>query len=524
MKLRSAISELWLTIKWFIHSYVVWFYSCLGSLRKRRDHTEPIHVESLAQTIRERPTGSRIKVIRAQRNAPSNSIRHSYQEGTYRVNLGAANQILNIDTLSKTVTCEPGVTMEQLIDALLPYHLVPAVVPEFKALTVGGVLAGAGLESSSFRHGQFGDALIKATYILSNGQIITCSPTKDADLFYGALGACGTFGLLISATFSVLSTKFDCFVCCNYFRTNQPVESLSSLYSEDYVDAIVYSGYTVIITGDRIGRQSLPTTGKIQTFSKPWDPWYYEHAKTIHDHTHLSVIKEYVPLKDYLFRYDRGAFWMGRYPLNPLQDIAPYFPTFMRTFVNYFPFGGSNIISRTLLAPVFTTSSLYTRLHASPISMIADTLLIQDVYIPISKAKQFLTFVKSRKFLSEHGSVIEPIWLCPIRSTQTPQKMSPHFAHHHSRNTDNVSFINFGLWTHQLSWQPETSHARNAVKILEREVQRLGGRKMLYSLSYYSQREWSNIYDIQWYQEMKKRWDPDYTWGNLYNKLVDHNQ
>ena len=66
----------------------------------------------------------------------------------------------------------------------------PAVVPEFKSLTVGGVLSGAGLESSSFRYGQFGDLLIEATYILSNGQIIICSPTENSDLFYGALNSC----------------------------------------------------------------------------------------------------------------------------------------------------------------------------------------------------------------------------------------------------------------------------------------------------------------------------------------------
>ncbi|CAF3533287.1 unnamed protein product [Rotaria socialis] len=54
-------------------------------------------------------------------------------------------------------------------DELLPYNLVPVVVPELKSLTVGRVLAGTGLESSSFLYGQFGDSLIEATYILSDG-------------------------------------------------------------------------------------------------------------------------------------------------------------------------------------------------------------------------------------------------------------------------------------------------------------------------------------------------------------------
>lgn len=244
------------------------------------------------------------------------------------------------------------------------------------------------------------------------------------------------------------------------------IENLSSLYCEDYIDAIVFSDYTIIITGDRVDRLSLPKTGKIQTFSKAFDPWYYEHVKTVHRNTDLPVITEYVPLNDYLFRYDRGAFWMGRYPLNPLQDIVPHLPRFIRSVMNFFPLGGYNTISRTLLSPIFTTSSLYERLHASPISVIADTLLIQDVCIPQSKSKQFLSFDKSGKLFMQDGGILEPIWLRRIRSTQTPQKMSPHF-YNNSRNVEDASFINFGLWTHQLSWQAETCQARNATKILE---------------------------------------------------------
>ncbi|CAF3590415.1 unnamed protein product [Rotaria sordida] len=426
------------------------------------------------------------------------------------INLGPANRIIAIDTLSKTVTCEPSVTMEELVDALLPYNLVPAVVPEFKWSTVGGILAGAGLESSSFRYGQFGDLLIEATYILSNGQIIICSPTKNSDLFYGALSACGTFGLLIQATLNVLEVKSDCFVRCNYFRTNQPMENLTSLLQHDYVDAIVFSDYTVIITGERIDKLKLPKTAKIQTFSKAWDPWYYQHIKAVHSKSNLTMITEYVPLKDYLFRYDRGAFWMGRYIINPLQDKVQCYPRNIRNLLNLFPFGGYNILSRTLLAPIITTSSLYKRLHASPMSTIAETLFFQDIYIPKSKAKEFLTFLQSGTFFMEDGGILEPIWLCPIRSTPTSQKLSPHFWKN-DRN-DDQSFIDFGLWTHQSNWQIGSCGVRHATKALEEEAMRLGGRKMLYAHSYYSRDQWSSIYDVEWYKEMKRKWDPDYAW------------
>ncbi|CAF3524309.1 unnamed protein product [Rotaria sp. Silwood1] len=287
MSIGSAAYELYLTITWFACAYISWICEHVLEIIKRQHQKESVNVEDVIQLIRERPTGSRIRILRNERKSPSNSIRRpplfspksavTNSESTHFISVGRANKILAIDTSSKTVICEPGVTMEELVDALLPYNLVPVVVPEFKALTVGGVLAGAGLESSSFRYGQFGDSLLEATYILSDGQIITCSPTKHSDLFYGALGACGTFALMISATLSLLDAQSDCFVQCKYFRTNQPIERLETLCHEDYIDAIVFSDYSVIITGERVEKRSLPKTATIQTFSKAWDPWYYQH-------------------------------------------------------------------------------------------------------------------------------------------------------------------------------------------------------------------------------------------------------
>lgn len=210
---------------------------------------------------------------------------------------------------------------------------------------------------------------------------------------------------------------------------------------------------------------------------------------------------------------------MGYYGFNPLEDNIQHFPLFIRKILNLIPFGGYNIVSRTILSPVLTTSSLYKCLHSFSISTIEDILLIQDIYIPISKAKKFLSFIQSKQLLMKDNQIIEPIWLCPIRGTDTPQMFSPHLIKNRENNDDSL-FINFGLWNHQHNWQEGYYYARNVTKLLEEKAKRLGGRKMLYSLSYYTKKEWENIYDIQWYKQMKIKWDPQYAWGDLYDKLV----
>ena len=48
------------------------------------------------------------------------------------------------------VRAQAKVTMEQLVQSTLPHGVIPAVVPELKAITVAGAIVGAALESSSF--------------------------------------------------------------------------------------------------------------------------------------------------------------------------------------------------------------------------------------------------------------------------------------------------------------------------------------------------------------------------------------
>ena len=44
---------------------------------------------------------------------------------------------------------------DDLLDYTLKYGYMPLVIPELRSITVGGVISGVGIESSSFKHGLF---------------------------------------------------------------------------------------------------------------------------------------------------------------------------------------------------------------------------------------------------------------------------------------------------------------------------------------------------------------------------------
>lgn len=82
----------------------------------------------------------------------------------------------------------------------------------------------------------------------------------------------------------------------------------------DYVDGTVYSRSTaVVMTG--VLTDEKPISADVQTFSRSWDPWFYMYVeeKVIPNHPGNGCeLVDYIPIRDYLFRYNWGGFWVGR--------------------------------------------------------------------------------------------------------------------------------------------------------------------------------------------------------------------
>ena len=58
-------------------------------------------------------------------------------------------------------------------------------------------------------------------------------------------------------------------------------------------------------------------------------------------------------------------------------------------------------------------------------------------------------------------------------------------------------------------------------RLIERKVRELGGMKSLYSNVYYTQEEFSEIFDLKAYRELKRKYDPQAELGDLYQKCVE---
>lgn len=112
--------------------------------------------------------------------------------------------ILEIDRQKQTVRCEPLATMGQISATLAKLGWTIAIVPELDDLTVGGLVMGTGVESSSHIYGLFQHICLSYELVLADGSVVTCSRDDNPDLFYAIPWSYGTLGFLTSVEIKII--------------------------------------------------------------------------------------------------------------------------------------------------------------------------------------------------------------------------------------------------------------------------------------------------------------------------------
>lgn len=114
--------------------------------------------------------------------------------------LTGLNRILQWDPGSGVVRCEAGVTLDQLWHKILPDGWWPPVVSGTMHTTLGGCLGANIHGKNNYRMGTIGEHVTEFTAILPTGAEVTCSPEKNADLFYSIISGLGMLGVITTVT------------------------------------------------------------------------------------------------------------------------------------------------------------------------------------------------------------------------------------------------------------------------------------------------------------------------------------
>ena len=124
----------------------------------------------------------------------------SLNGGGIVLDMSAMDKILEWDSGSGLVRCEPGVTLKQLWQCIEPAGWWPPVVSGTMKTTLGGCLAANIHGKNNFQKGTIGEHVVEFTALLPTGESIICTPKPNEDLFYAMIGGWGMLGVFTSIT------------------------------------------------------------------------------------------------------------------------------------------------------------------------------------------------------------------------------------------------------------------------------------------------------------------------------------
>lgn len=108
-----------------------------------------------------------------------------------------ADRILGFDPETGLLHVEAGVSLAELNRIFMPRGWFVPVSPGTKYVTVGGMVASDVHGKNHHRDGCFGAHVSRLRIRLASDDVVTCSPTENADLFYATIGGMGLLGHIL---------------------------------------------------------------------------------------------------------------------------------------------------------------------------------------------------------------------------------------------------------------------------------------------------------------------------------------
>jgi FAD/FMN-containing dehydrogenase len=395
--------------------------------------------------------------------------------------------VIFVDPQARTADVAGMTTYEHLVDATLPYGLMPLVVPQLRTITLGGAVSGLGIESTSFRSGLPHESVIEMDVFTGAGEVVTTRPGDELfDAFpnsYGSLGYATRLRIELEPIRSHVALRHVRFDDAGLLAKTIAMITEAGEYAGervDGVDGVAFEPGEYYLT---LARWSDHPGGGAASSDYTGQQIYYRSIQE----RETDLLTTY----DYLWRWDTDWFWCSG------------------------AFGAQNPRLRRLWPSRYRRSDVYYKMVGWDQRFhIADRLdkragrpqrerVIQDIEIPVDRLPEFLDW-----FEAEIG--MRPVWLCPLRLRDREWSTYPLKV--------GTTYVNVGFWG-TVHVGPDAARApRN--RAIEAKVLELGGAKGLYSEAFYDRETFDRLYDGEHLAAVKQKYDPDKRLTSLYDKAV----
>ena len=164
-------------------------------------------------------------------------------------------RILSFDTVNGVFECQSGLTLDKVLEVIVPKGWFLPVTPGTKFITVGGAVSSDVHGKNHHVDGSFSNHISEMDVMVANGSVITCSPSQNQDLFDATCGGMGLTGMIMRIKFRLKKIE------TSYVRQKQVkaanLEELIALFEKfkDYTYSMAW--IDCLTKGEHFGRGIL---------------------------------------------------------------------------------------------------------------------------------------------------------------------------------------------------------------------------------------------------------------------------
>jgi FAD/FMN-containing dehydrogenase len=263
--------------------------------------------------------------------------------GPRMLDMTALDAFLGFDEETGTLTVEAGVSLSEILTALVPRGWFLPVTPGTRFVTVGGAIASDIHGKNHHRDGSFSDHVTSFRLLVASGEVLEVSRSSHPELFRATCGGMGLTGVILEATFTMLRVSSrnvtetvvkapDLATALATFEENR-----ETAYSVAWIDLLASGpalGRSLVMLGEHATDGDLdvpPARVRATVPPLPFSPlnkasvaafnalYYHRVRQPVLEHT--------VPFEPYFYPLDKAADWnrlYGRHGLIQYQFVIPF--------------------------------------------------------------------------------------------------------------------------------------------------------------------------------------------------------
>ncbi len=463
-----------------------------------------------------------------------------YKKDSFKIKVSELNEIIEINRADKTAWIESNCKMEKITDILLSHGYILKMTPEFKNISMGGSFQGLGIETSSFKYGFTHHITQEIEIILPNGEVQRVKRDNDR-LFQCIAGSYNSIALVVALKMELIAMNPNQLIAVEYKLYNTKERFMDEIIEvcqsendtlNDFVEGLKLrdcSNKYVTCFGKIVSLQRSKylvrnKKRKILDMSTWYHMCWFAHICHMFDKNNRKTKKlEYIYIKDYLFRHDRGVFWntamktdeMSQKLFGPFCSQCLFGERASEHWLIRFLFGGfltctkSMILKRTKLKYRSEELTAYKR-HTHD-------------YGP--SATNTVAFLDNKLMKGENGYFSKDLmWFCPGRVRNIRGVPNKSYVFLPDTNKSDDICVDIGIYGNipkqlrnatQRTWYDTVT----MFQYLDRYCAELGGTKGLYSSCFLSEKEFWTHYNHTQYKKWRNELKSYDSFMDVYEKV-----